>query len=121
MLYVDDKLTLKPDENLLRWTEEVLSESEKGLIWSLALMNQLVQGHSTEQSLSIVKIFKRNAKPIKESSVCSQIHKYRLELYSIIQLLNWEILSYVCSKRWQLKQKKIYFVRLETKLLSNKK
>jgi hypothetical protein len=105
MLYVDDKLTLKPDENLLRWTEEVLSESEKGLIWSLALMNQLVQGHSTEQSLSIVKIFKRNAKPIKESSVCSQIHKYRLELYSIIQLLNCEIiLSYVCSKRWQLKQ-----------------
>jgi hypothetical protein len=33
---------------------------------------QLVQGHSTEKSISVAKIFKRNAKPINGSSICLQ-------------------------------------------------
>ena len=97
MLYVESS-TLKPEENLLRWTQEVLSETEKGLIWNLALINQLVQGHSTPKSESIVKIFKRNAKPIDASTVCAQVHRYRYLgalINDVTHLEGWRISTFV--------------------------
>ena len=54
---------LAPLDQVEYWCNRVLDNTESGLIQSLAALNQIIQGLNTQQSISIVEVFRDYVTP----------------------------------------------------------